>query len=116
MTTTINISDYYAGDTLVMEFTVRDPRGRPVDLTGASARWGVSPLINARTIGAAALTLTSDEAEIVLSSNVATVTLESGSFTDVGDFVHELEITLASGASLTVARGAFKSLPAILTD
>jgi hypothetical protein len=116
MTTISNIPDYYAGDTLVMQFTVRDKQGRPIDLTGAGGRYGIAPKTNARTVGDAVITLTSGHGNIAFSSNVATVTLDAGTFTQSGDFVHELEIVLASGQSLTVARGDFKSLPAILSD
>lgn len=114
--TTIAI-DYTAGDTLVMAFEVRHKStGRPISLSGASARWSIAPIINARTLGTTALTLTSTDGEITFSGNTATVTLENGTFTDVGAYKHELEIVLSTGESLTVASGPFTSAQAINTD
>lgn len=38
---TVTIENYVAGDSLVLEFLVRDRYGNPVDLTGAVAKWGI---------------------------------------------------------------------------
>lgn len=114
MTTPVNILDYVAGDSLVMAFTVLDhATGRAADLTSASARWSVAPVLSPSTLGPAVLTLTSGNGQVEISSNVITVTLPKRLFREVGDYIHELEVTLSSGVSLAVARGKFRSLQSI---
>jgi hypothetical protein len=119
----VNILDYRAGDSMLIEFTVRDEiTQRPLDLTGATVRWGVAPVRNARTIGAPVVTLTqtpstSGVVEITAAAmGKLRVSLSRGALATPGDYVHELEIRLASGQALTAADGQFKTLPAIFTD
>ena len=114
--TPINITDFYAGDTLVMEFEVRDKRGRPVDLTGASASFALAPVIRAGVVGSTTYVLSSGEGDITFSSNVATVMLPAGGFTTIGDHQLELQVILATGQSLTAARGLFRCNQALLPD
>ncbi len=112
-TRTVDVPVYIAGDSLAMAFTVRDTNNRPLSLTGGSARWGLAPLLNARTLGPTAYTLSSAPG-IAISGSVVTVTLAASAFDTVGDFIHELEVTLASGVSFTPARGAFRCVSAVL--
>lgn len=114
MTTPVNILDYIAGDSLVMAFTVLDSlTKRAADLTSASARWSVAPMLSPGTYGPSVLTLTTGNAQIAIASNVITVTLPKRLFREVGDFLHELEVTLSNGVTIAVARGKFRSLPSI---
>jgi|GEM_PF-3917644 len=114
MTTPVNILDYIAGDSLVMAFTVLDhATRRAADLTSASARWSLAPVLSPGTLGASVLTLTSGNGQIAIAANVITVTLPKRLFRDVGDYIHELEVTLSNGSSVAVARGKFRSLQSI---
>lgn len=40
--TAVTIENYVAGDSLALEFLVRDIDGNPVDLTGTIAKWGIA--------------------------------------------------------------------------
>jgi len=119
MTTIINITDYYAGDTLPMEFKVRDKTGRPIDMINAFARFGIAPKVG-RTIGDPVVTLTSNSEHVTFgdptTSGIINVTMPSATLTDAGEYVMELEVTLNSGQCLTVAHGNLTCLPAVLKD
>lgn len=118
--TTATIDDYVAGDSAMYEFHVRDENG-PLDLTGAlTAKWSIaagklSPVgapsligdkIYQRTLGAGVSIIDAVGGKLRVS-------VGHGDFTGVGNFVHELEVTLASGDSYTAAQGVFRSRPAV---
>jgi len=119
MTTPINIPDYYAGDTLSMEFKVRDKQGRPINMVNAFARFGIAPKVG-RTIGDPVVTLTSNDEDVTFGDpttlGVINVVMPSATLTQTGEYVMELEVTLNSGESLTVAHGNLTCLPAVLKD
>lgn len=118
--TTVTISDYVAGDTLALDFTLRDVDGDAADLTGAVIKWGVaagkpgdavfdSPLL-VKSTATSGVTITD-----AVNGKVA-VRVNRGEFTGVGNFVHELEVTLVGGESYTVARGVLRSAAAVFSE
>lgn len=113
--TAINITDYRAGDSLVLRITVRDHLRQVVDLTDASARWGIARKQLNGAFETALITKTVGDGITITdaAAGVLSITLNEGDFTERGEFVHELEVVLASGISQTVASGRFVSAPAI---
>lgn len=115
--TTVTISDYVAGDTLVMNVLVTDSKGAAIDLTGATLKWAIAAGKPTDTTYATPLLLLTQGDGITVVDAVAgsvRVVLDEGRFTRAGSFVHELEVELASGESYTVARGVLKSQAAVL--
>lgn len=105
------ILDYRAGDTLALDFNVvDDDTGDAVDLTGATAQWNIctgtinaiGSVIYSRHIGSGIVITDAPNGKLA-------VTVAKGAFTRVGDFVHVLKVTLATGVGYTVAYGALKS-------
>lgn len=113
---TPNVSplSYVAGDTMVLTFSVVDDAGVAVNLTGATFRWGVGKRISIAQIGTPVVTKTLGSGVVVATptSGVAVVTLTAGDMTAIGDYIHELEITI-SGVSRTYARGWFRSIASV---
>lgn len=112
--TALNFSDYVAGDSLVIDVTVRDSTAAPVDLTGATLRWGVAPIVRG-VMGAAAVTkVIADGIEIVsAAAGTLTITLDAGDIPDAGTYHHELEVTLESGLSYSVLCGRITAQQAL---
>lgn len=113
--TAVNVLDYHAGDSYVHDFIVRDQNAKAVNLTGATARWAV-----------ARKTLRSVGEPIYIATSVSEITFPSpttgrlrisvpiNTILTPGDYVHELEVTLSTGQSQTIAKGRFVVNPAIL--
>ncbi|WP_024275951.1 hypothetical protein [Hyphomicrobium sp. 802] len=103
-----------AGDTVVIDVAVVDEdTGAPINLSTAILRWGIRPRLIAggRTVSKSSLP---NDGIVIMgaSSNVARVTVPKGEL-PAGKWTHELEVTLASGASLTVASGNLDADPAV---
>lgn len=102
------------GDDLRVNVTVVDTFGDAVDLNGATAiRWGI-----ARRFGDSPIfTKTLDASEIVIpSDNVLYFDIENteSAGLDPGTYVHELEVTTATGQIYTPLQGRVRILPQIL--
>lgn len=112
--TALNFADYIAGDSLVIDVTVRDADAAPVDLTGATLQWGVA-LVTRGVLGAAIVTKTTAGGIDVVSaaSGTLTITLDAGDITEAGTYHHELEVTLASGLSYTPLSGSIRARAAL---
>lgn len=115
--TAYNIADYVAGDSLVIELTVRDARGAAVDLTGATIRWGMAP-VAVRQVGDPVVTKTVGAGIEVTDApkGKCRITLGAGDVADPGEYRHEAEITLANGQSYTVLSGTIMARRAIYND
>lgn len=111
-----NIDSLSAGDSLSLAVSVRDRRGRLLDLTGATARWAVAPVVNARLLGTAVVTLSSPSSGIVIAGGVCTITMAAGTITAAGEYRHEMEIVLSGGASVSLVRGRLTCVAAVLAS
>lgn len=87
---------YVIGDTLIFEVAITDTSGDPVSLSGASATWGVGK-VSRGAVGDAVFTKQSGGG-VLLSSNIAEMTLLPGDITEPGIYVHQLRITLEDGS------------------
>lgn len=103
-----------AGDTLVIDFTIVDnATGAPINLSTATLRWGIRPRLYP---GSAVLSKSSPRESGIevmgAAFNVARVTVPKGQL-PAGKWTHELEVTLASGQSITPAGGDLDADPAV---
>ena len=112
---TMNIFDYVAGDSLDIDFTVLTASGSVQNLTDCTAKWGVAKRISTMQFGPVLVTKTIGTGITVTNAALGTlkVSVSKGELTAVGDLIHELEVTLPSGASTTVASGILKSRAAV---
>lgn len=112
-----NIPDYTAGDTLVIQFTIKSSGGAATDLTRATFRYSVAPFERGR-IGTALFTKEiGDGIEVVSASGgVVRVTVDEGDIPAAGTYWHELECVLGSGASYTAASGRIAAAAALLVS
>lgn len=99
---------YYAGDTLIVHFSVTDRNGDPKDLTGASVEWaaarsrGDAPVLSDADTG---VSLTIDDA----SGGVVRLEVDRGVTDDLhGPYHYELEVTDSTGSEDTVTSGKLK--------
>lgn len=111
----VDINDYTAGDTIIMELMVKTPGGDAVDLTGATLTWRIATPPSGVAIGDALVTKTVGSGIVVNDAVTGdiTITLTAGDFTEVGQYWHELEIVHASGESYTYMAGSLRSRAAI---
>lgn len=114
MTAAVNIPDYNAGDSLIMEFTVLDKATSfksAKNLTRAVATWTlekrygntITPLIKYASDDVGPNVSITDAA-----NGLVRVTLDAEAFTQVGDYHHNLKINI-NGIVETVAGGRFFS-------
>lgn len=112
-----NITDYVAGDSLVLEYTIRAKGGGIPDLTGATFKYGVAPV--ARRVRGSTLftkTLGSGIAVTDLASATVRVTVNKGDIPDAGEYYHELEVTLANSESYTPMGGQIMAAQALFPN
>jgi hypothetical protein len=109
MTTTVNITDYCAGDSLQIDFTVEQSDGTVFpNLDTATIVWSlhqVAPLgagkllLSKTTVGSGGVTVVSAQAGTV------SVDINEGEIEPLGAMLHKLVVTTAGGDVYTVAKG-----------
>jgi hypothetical protein len=96
------------GSTFSRQLTWNDSTGSPVNLTGYTARMDVRSSIDA--VGAATLSLTTENGRIVLGGSAGTINLSAEATAtqavEAGNYVYDLE--LVSGSTVTrLVQGSF---------
>lgn len=115
MTTTVDISDYVAGDSLRIDFTVLQSDGAVFpDLATCTIEWHldqVGPLGPGRNI----LTKSLGHGVALVSAAAGTVRVDiaPGEISAMGAMLHSLVVTTAGGQTYTVTRGEFLALSSI---
>jgi len=110
--TVANLGTMYAGDTLVVNFTVQQPTRQAQDLTDCTIRWAVArdrcsgPVLT-KTVGSGITVLNAAQGRCQAK-------ISKGELTEPGQYLHELEVTLPNGDSYTYATGPLVVRPAIL--
>ena len=102
----------YQGDTARLDFLVLDYTGTAQNLATVTLRWALSdpdemdvPILE-KAAG--------DGIEITdAAAGLCTVTIPAGELDTPGTFVHELEVTLAGGATYTYGQGPFIVRPTV---
>lgn len=113
--TPINIFDYVASDTLVLDVAVVDKKtGRSMSLVGASVTWTLRP-VRIGWVGDAVVTLENSGVSpgivfIDAAKGRLRVTLAKDVLTIPGNYTNALEIELSSGDRETVGGGPFVCL------
>lgn len=104
----------FAGDTKVVQITVLDADGDPVDITSATIKWqaarslGKSPVITKAT-GGSGVSITD------AANGVFEVTLSGSDTEDLkGDYYFEAEVTASDGTISTVIAGTMKVTPVLI--
>jgi hypothetical protein len=113
MTTVLNLPDYYAGDSLDLDFAVQKPDGSPEDLTGATVTWSVSVIDRPpATLGEKLVEVAASILDPPTAGNVH-VALGVGLLTRPGVHHQQLEVVLQSGKSYTYEAGSIPVKPTI---
>lgn len=113
-----DIVDYIAGDSMEIDFTVQDAAGAALDLSGAVVKWSATKAPGASNIGTAIVTKTIGSGITIMDATAGTlkVLIGKGDIQMIGWLFHDLEVTLPSGLSYTVAYGRINALPAIIRN
>ncbi|MEQ8823826.1 MAG: hypothetical protein RIC14_05585 [Filomicrobium sp.] len=92
-----------AGDSVDIDYALTNSDGSSMDLTGASAKWGISP---DGTASSATLTKTVGDGISITdaASGALTVSIDAGEI-PAGHHWYELEVVLSDASSHTMARG-----------
>ena len=107
MTATVDITDYVAGDSLAIEFTVLQPDGSVFpDLDLCTIAWKLdqtAPL----GVGANLLSKSLGHGVTLLSADIGTVSvvIDPGEIPSIGAMLHSLVITTDIGHIYTACRG-----------
>jgi hypothetical protein len=119
MTSGCDVKDYVAGDTLTINVEITTPAGGPQDLAGANLRWDLAPQPSAGEPSPASLLSKSIGAGITVTDAAggkARIVVGKGEIATPATYVHQLELTLATGESYTVMRGRVTASAAIRPD
>lgn len=113
--TTVNLGTMFAGDTLIVNFTVQQANRTPQDLTNCAVRWAVA---SADLLSVPVLTKTEGNGVTITSAALGQcqAKIDAGDLTTPGLYRHELEVELQNGDTYTVAVGNLTVAEAILPE
>ena len=104
----------YSGDTKLLEITVLDQDGDPVDLTGATVKWQMAKKVTSDTpvlskeIGSGVVIMNPTAGRFDISLQPADTAAIKGAY------YHEAEITESGGDVATVLAGTITILPDLI--
>jgi len=115
---------HWAGDDLIVRFTVKDASGNPVDLTGASGKWFLAKNANSRADSNILVRKTSDDDQQIWFDhsstfwrvNVKLLPVDTENVVANPNLYHECQVVLSSGEVTTPAIGKFKLNPTVIPD
>ena len=108
MASTSQNLETYAGDTVVIEFTIRDPAGAPIDATGAEFLY----TLKARPSDVVKLNADMDLDDIATGKVLVTLSAGETDVIPAGAYKHALQMTL-DGITQHVSVGRVKMLAEI---
>jgi len=116
--------EHWAGDDLIMRFTIKDSAGNPVDLTGASATWVLAKNANSRVAGNVLVTKVSSDDQQVWFDHpnsfwrvlVRLIPSDTENVAPNPKYYHECQVVLSTGEVTTPTIGAFKLNPTVIAD
>lgn len=114
----------WAGDDLILRFTIKDAAGAPVDLTGASAKWRLTKNALTRTGSNILLEKSSANSQQIWFDHPSTfwrvfvklLPVDTENVAPNPNYYHECQVVLSDGTVSTVVVGKFKLNPTVIPD
>jgi hypothetical protein len=109
---------YVTGDSLLFQYVITDDAGDPLDLTGATLRWGLAAVENGLP-GTVVVEKVLDDGISILGAaenGEIEVVVDPGEIATPGVYWHELEVLTQYGAKVTVSHGILNAEPVIYAD